>query len=88
MTLSDLIESFQTHTPKYAHGMKIPYIPPEPLPTPRVVRTGLSPDFEPIAPLKNYVPEAKRNRMANEAKWQKYSDQLKGGLLASDTSYY
>lgn len=90
MTLSDLIDSLRStgYVAKYKDGMKVPYIPPEPLPTPRVVSSGLDADFVPIAPLKNYVPEAKRNRIANEAKWKKYSDQLKGNLQASDTSYY
>ncbi len=87
MTLAELIDSFRMHA-KYKDGMKVPYVPPEPLPHGRAMVVGGGPKFEPVAPLKDYVPEWKRKKMADDLKLQQYTDQLQDSPLTQGLTTY
>ena len=87
MTLADLIDSFRMHA-KYKDGMSITRAPAEPLPRGRAVVVGGGPKFEPVAPLKDYVPEWKRKKMADDLKLKEYADRLQDSPLTQGLTTY
>ncbi len=87
MTIAELLDYFQMH-PKYKDGMSITRAPAEPLPHGRAVVVVGGPKFEPVAPLKDYVPEWKRKKMADDLKLQQYTDQLRDSPLSAGLTNY
>lgn len=81
-TLSSLLETLMGGPPDMTGWRVMNGTPAVPMGKPKI-SSSVSPDFQPVAPLKNYVPQWKQDKMAQDKMWQDYQDRLQKQPLSA-----